>query len=126
MKPTVLVTGATGATGGVAAKLLLDAGFPVRCLVRHDDERSRKLRDRGAEIVLGDLLDFRSVRRSFEGVQRAYFVYPVRPGIIQATAQFAEAALEAKAEFVVNVADIIASGFEEQCRATALAIGTGL
>ena len=57
----------------------------------------------GVEIVGGDLLDFRAVRRAFDGTQRAYFVFPIRPGIVQATAHFAQAALEAKAEFIVNM-----------------------
>src|SRR5262249_57759610 len=57
----------------------------------------------GAEIVVGDLLDFRATRRAFDGAKRAYFVYPIRPGIVQATAHFAQAAAEAKAEFIVNM-----------------------
>jgi uncharacterized protein YbjT (DUF2867 family) len=103
MKPTILIAGATGATGRVATKLLLEQGFPVRAFVHRDDERSNKLRAGGAQIVVGDLLDFRAVRHAFQGAQRAYFVYPIRPGITQATAQFAQAALEAKAEFIVNM-----------------------
>ncbi|MFG1427968.1 NmrA family NAD(P)-binding protein [Roseixanthobacter glucoisosaccharinicivorans] len=43
------------------------------------------------------------MRRAFEGVSRAYFVFPIRPGIVQATAHFAQAAREAKAEFIVNM-----------------------
>jgi hypothetical protein len=50
-----------------------------------------KLEAQGAEIVVGDLLDFRA-SGAFDVVQRAYFVYPIRPGIVQATAHFAEAA----------------------------------
>ncbi len=103
MKPTILIAGATGATGSVATKLLLEKGFPVRALVHRDEERSRKLESQGVEIVVGDLLDFRAVRRAFNGAKRGYFVYPMRPGLTQASAQFAQAALEAKAEFVVNM-----------------------
>jgi hypothetical protein len=36
-------------------------------------------------------------------VERAYFCYPIRPGIVQATAQFAQAAKEASVEFIVNM-----------------------
>ena len=42
-----------------------------------------------------DLLDFESVRSALKGVQRAYFGYPIRPGLLQATARFAYAAKEA-------------------------------
>jgi NAD(P)H dehydrogenase (quinone) len=103
MKPTILVAGATGATGSVATKLLLEKGFPVRALVHNDDERAQKLKALGAEIFIGDLLDFRAIRRAFEEIKRAYFVYPMRPGLVQATAHYAQAALEAKTEFIVNM-----------------------
>jgi uncharacterized protein YbjT (DUF2867 family) len=103
MKPTILIAGATGATGSVSTKLLLENGFPVRAFVHKDDERAHKLQALGAEIFVGELLDFRAVRRAFEGIKRAYFVYPMRPGVVQATAHYVQAALEAKAEFIVNM-----------------------
>lgn len=99
----ILISGATGFTGSAAAKVLLQKGFRVRALVHKDDERSRQLEAQGAEIVVGDLLDLRSVRRAFKGINRAYFCYPVAPGLVEATANFAPAALEAKAEFLVNI-----------------------
>jgi NAD(P)H dehydrogenase (quinone) len=103
MNPKILIAGATGATGRVATQLLLEKRFPVRALVHKEDERSTKLKEQGAEIVVGDLLDLRAVRRAFDEVQRAYFVYPMRPGLTEATAHFAEAALEAKTEFIVKM-----------------------
>ena len=99
----ILIGGATGATGSVATKLLLKKGFSIRAFVHKDDERAHKLRALGADIFVGELLDFRAVRRAFEGIKRAYFVYPMRPGVVQATAHYAQAALEAKAEFIVNM-----------------------
>ena len=103
MQPLILIAGATGATGKVATRQLLEQGFPVRALAHKVDDRSQALAQAGAELFVGDLLDFRAVRRAFEGVQRAYFVYPMRPGLMQATAQFAQAAREAGAEFIVNM-----------------------
>lgn len=103
MKPTILIGGATGATGKVATKLLLDGGFTVRAFVHKGDQRSEQLKAQGAEIFIGDALDFRAVRRAFDGIQRAYFVYPMRPGLVQATTHFAQAAREAKSEFIVNM-----------------------
>src|SRR5262249_17588106 len=100
---SVLIGGATGATGSVATKLLLEKGFRVRAFVHKDDERAHTLQTLGAEIFVGELLDLRAVRRAFEGIKRAYFVYPIRPALVQATAHYAQAALEAKAEFVVNL-----------------------
>src|SRR5258706_2549166 len=99
----VLITGATGATGGAAAAQLLDKGHIVRALVHREDERSEALRKRGAEVVVGDLLDFDGIRQVMKGVNRAYFVYPIRPGLVQATAQFAQSAVEAGVDAVVNM-----------------------
>jgi uncharacterized protein YbjT (DUF2867 family) len=103
-----LITGATGATGGAAAALLLDKARQVRAFVHREDERSDALRKRGAEVVVGDLLDFDTVRRALQGVSRAYFVYPIRPGLIQATAQFAQSAIEAGVDAIVNMSQVSA------------------
>lgn len=103
MRSSILIGGATGATGSVATKLLLENGLAVRAFVHKEDERSEKLKSLGVEISIGDLLDFRAVRRAFDGIKRAYFVYPVRPGLLDATAIYAQAAAEAKAELIVNL-----------------------
>src|SRR5258707_763541 len=98
-----LITGATGATGGDAARQLLEKDHAVRVLAHRPDERSEQLQRLGAEAVFGDFLDFDSVRAALNGVQRAYFCYPISPGIVQATAQFAQAAKEAGVEIIVNM-----------------------
>jgi uncharacterized protein YbjT (DUF2867 family) len=99
----ILITGATGDTGGYAIDRLLEQGREIRALAHAKDERSEKLRERGVEVVYGDLLDFGQVRAALDGVRRAYFVYPIRPGILQATAYFAQAAKEARIDGIVNM-----------------------
>lgn len=102
----ILVTGSAGgrqgATGRHVAATLLAHGIPVRAFVRKIDERAQELRDLGAEVFEGDLLNLASVRRAFKGITRAYFTYPVDDGLLEATTIFATAAQEAKAELVVN------------------------
>jgi uncharacterized protein YbjT (DUF2867 family) len=104
----VLVTGATGDTGRATVDELLARGHLVRALAHGKDERSKKLQDQGVEVMYGDLLDFGQVRAALSGVQRAYFVYPIRPGILQATAYFAQAAKEAGLDGIVNMSQISA------------------
>ena len=104
----VLVTGATGDTGRATVDELLARGHEVRALAHGQDDRSKRLRERGVEVVYGDLLDFGQVRAALSGVQRAYFVYPIRPGILQATAYFAQAAKEAGVDGIVNMSQISA------------------
>lgn len=106
MLQPVLVTGAAGgsqgSTGRRVASLLLEEGIPVRALVHHLDARSEALRELGAEVVQGDLLDRESVRDSLRGIKRAYFTYPVADGLLEATTIFAMAAADAEIELVVN------------------------
>ena len=108
MAKIFLVTGSTGTTGSKTVKFLIDTGVRVRAFVHNEDERSAALAAQGAEIVRGDLLDFKAVRSALEGVRGAYFVYPIRPGILQASAYFAQAAKEAGIEIVVNMSQISA------------------
>ena len=103
-----LVTGATGDTGRYTTALLLERGHHVRALAHHEDARSEALKNQGAEIILGDLCDFTDVRRALQGVDGAYFVFPLLPGIVQATAFFAQAAREAKLDTIVNMSQIVA------------------
>ncbi len=105
---TIFVTGATGATGGAAVHQLLARGHHVRALAHRRDERADALERAGAEVVFGDLLDFDAVRTLLPGAQAAYFVYPIRPGILQATVQFAEAAREVGLDMIVNMSQISA------------------
>jgi NAD(P)H dehydrogenase (quinone) len=106
----ILITGATGYTGRYTAEVLLKEGFSVRAFVHRHDERSEKLRLAGAEIMVGDFLDLNRVREALEGVNTAYFVYPIDPGLIDATAYFAQAASETGAAAVVNMSQIAARG----------------
>ena len=108
---TVLVTGATGETGRYTVELLLKKGHAVRALVHKEDRRADVLRKQGAEVMVGDLLEHDDVLRATAGTAAAYFCYPVRPGLIQATAYFAHAARRANLGIVVNMSQISAREF---------------
>ncbi len=103
-----LITGATGNTGAHTVRLLRERGQRVRALVHSVDQRADRLRELGAEVVQGDLLDFPSVSAATAGVSAAYFNYPVAPGLIEATANFVQAASEAGVRSVVNMSQISA------------------
>ena len=100
---TVLVTGASGDTGRPTVERLLEKGLRVRALVRKDDERAQRLRDLGADVLLGDMKSLRDIRVAMDGVQRAYFVYPLEEGLVEAAVIFAQAAKEQKLEVIVNM-----------------------
>jgi nucleoside-diphosphate-sugar epimerase len=68
MAHPILVTGAAGgaqgSTGRQITSLLLEQGLPVCALVHKLDTRSDDIRQQGAEVVEGDLLDSGSVQHS--------------------------------------------------------------
>ena len=103
-----LVTGATGDTGSHTVEQLLARGHQVRALAHREDNRSKQLQKIGAEVVIGDFLDFDAMRTVLKGVRGAYFCYPIRPGILQATAYFSHAAKEAGVDCIVNMSQISA------------------
>ncbi|QXE33793.1 NmrA family NAD(P)-binding protein [Streptomyces sp. GMY02] len=103
-----LITGATGKTGRGTVELLLERGHRVRALVHREDERSRKLAEAGAEIAVSDLHDLDGVTAAVRGVRGAYLCHPILPGLIEATANFAQAATEAGVRSVVNMSQISA------------------
>jgi NAD(P)H dehydrogenase (quinone) len=107
-KDLFLITGATGKTGAHTVRLLREQGHSVRALVHTLDDRAERLAEQGAEVVPGDLLDFPSVSGATVGVTAAYFNYPITPGLIEATANFAQAASEAGIRAVVNMSQISA------------------
>jgi NAD(P)H dehydrogenase (quinone) len=73
--------------------VLLDEGFAVRAFVHNADERSDKLKARGAEIVVGDLLELGDARSALKDVNAPYF---------------AEAAEDASLNSVANMSQISA------------------
>jgi nucleoside-diphosphate-sugar epimerase len=69
--PSFLVTGATGFIGSHLVDSLLDRGAKVRCLVR-SLERGRVLRERGVELIFGDLDRPASLTAALEGIRTVY------------------------------------------------------
>jgi len=108
-KSLILVTGATGKTGGAVVRQLLDLGYPVRATVRKHDERADRLESMGAEVVVTDFHDLRSMRDAMEGAKRVYFVYPPQGDrLIEATTIAASAAQDAGVRAFVNMSQISA------------------
>ena len=102
-KPCILITGATGNVGAPLVAELLAKGFPVRAIVRTNDARSAKLADLGAEVVVADLYDADEMTAAAHGAQRAFYLPPFRPHMLQSAVAFAIAARDAKLEHVVQM-----------------------
>ena len=103
-KSMILISGATGATGGATARQLLKEGHAIRVLAHREDDRSKFLQDLGAEVVYGDLLDIHAVTAAFGGVRAALFIgSPLRPEMVKTSAIFGLVAKEAGVEIVVSM-----------------------
>jgi NAD(P)H dehydrogenase (quinone) len=94
---------ATGDTGRAAIKESIRRGLDVRAMIHVKDDRSAALEKLGAEIAVGDLHQIDTIRQAMEGTDAAYFVYPVQPGLIEATVNSAQAAKEASVAAIVNL-----------------------
>jgi NAD(P)H dehydrogenase (quinone) len=108
----ILVTGLPGQIGGVGqmvTSLLLERGLPVRALVLRADDRSAALRDAGAEVVIGDLLEPEDVYRAVSGCSRVYFAMSVSAGLLEATVNMAAVAREVGVDTVVNMSQMTVS-----------------
>lgn len=100
---TVLVAGSTGLTGTHVVRSLCAKGHHVRALVRRSDARSQTLVELGAQICIADMLNLPSMRKAMEGVEGAYFVYPLAIGVVEAAIVFAQAAKETGVGHIVNL-----------------------
>jgi len=109
MATPILVTGAAGRVGGVGrtiAELLLKQGKAVRAMVRSEDQRAQALRDMGAEVVVGDLLDLDSMHRAIAGCDTMYFGMSVSDTYLAATVNVAAVAKHHGVNAFVNMSQM--------------------
>jgi uncharacterized protein YbjT (DUF2867 family) len=108
----ILVTGAGGRVGGVGrviAQLLLNQGKAVRAMVRREDERSQGLREMGAEVVVGDLLDLDAMHRAIAGCETMYFGMSVSDDYLAATVNTAAVAKHYGVKAFINMSQMTLS-----------------
>jgi uncharacterized protein YbjT (DUF2867 family) len=109
IKPRIIVTGATGKTGSIVASELLKAGYPVRAMVRRENDRSARLKAQGADIAVADMSDVERISDALRDVQGAYYCPPLDPYMIQGAVAFAVAATEARLEHIVGLTQWLSS-----------------
>src|SRR3954469_8591030 len=109
MAPPILVTGAAGRVGGVGrtiTELLLKQGNAVRAMVRNEDQRAQALRDIGAQVVVGDLLDLDSMHRAIAGCEMMYFGMSVSDTYLAATVNAAAVAKHYGVKAFINMSQM--------------------
>ena len=86
--------------------MLLEQGHPARAFVRRDDERAQSLREAGAEVFVGDLLNIADVTAALKGVRRIYFSMSPSPYYADALTLMAAAArAQGDIEAFVNMSE---------------------
>jgi uncharacterized protein YbjT (DUF2867 family) len=109
MPNPILVTGAAGRIGAVGrtiTELLLKQGKVVRALVRSEDKRAQALREMGAEVVVGNLLDLDSMHRAIAGCEAMYFSMSVSDAYLAATVNAAAVAKHHGVKAFINMSQM--------------------
>ena len=105
----ILITGAAGRVGAVGrtiTELLLMQGKAVRAMVRTEDERAQALREKGAEVAVGDLLDLDSMHRVIAGCETMYFGMSVSDSYLAATVNAAAVAKHHGVKAFINMSQM--------------------
>jgi uncharacterized protein YbjT (DUF2867 family) len=104
---TVLVTGATGNTGGPLVELLVQKGAQVRAMVRSEAAVARFA---GTPVtpVVADFDDTAAVAAALVGVERAYLVTPSSERAQAQQERFAELAAAAGVQHLVKLSQLAA------------------
>jgi uncharacterized protein YbjT (DUF2867 family) len=113
MNGVYLITGAGGGIGSVSrlvVERLLSNGNQVRAMVHRDDARADRLRELGAEVVVGDLINPRDVAAAMANVDRMFFNMSVSPDYLEATAIVCAVARDRGGiEVIVNMSQMTVS-----------------
>jgi len=112
MGKPILVTGAAGRVGAIGrtvTELLLKQGKAVRAMVRTEDARAQALRAKGADVVIGNLLDLDSMHRVIAGCETVYFGMSVSDDYLAATVNVAAVAKHHGVRAFVNMSQMTLS-----------------
>lgn len=101
----ILVTGATGKTGGQVAKELAAHNIPVRVIVRNAD-KAAALKELGAEIAVGDMADKAAVSEALKGVDKAVLIMANGEDQLIIEKQFTDCAVAAGVKHLVKLSSM--------------------
>ena len=101
----ILITGATGKTGGEVARQLAAAKLPFRALVRNV-EKGHAVKALGAKIIVGDMADKAALQRAMEGVDKAFLVLSNDEEQLVLEKQFTDAAVAAHVGHLVYLSSL--------------------
>jgi uncharacterized protein YbjT (DUF2867 family) len=101
----ILITGATGKTGGEVARQLAAAGVPFRALIRNP-AKNAAIKALGAKVIIGDIADESILQRAFDGVEKAFLVLPNDEEQLTLEKKFTDAAVAAGVQHLVYLSSL--------------------
>jgi uncharacterized protein YbjT (DUF2867 family) len=101
----ILITGATGKSGGETARRLAAGGHAFRVLVR-DADRAAPLAELGAELAVGDIGDPGALAAAFDGIERGFLVMPNVQQQLELETGFIDAAVKAGVKHLAYLSSI--------------------
>ncbi len=107
MTARILVTGATGTTGGEVTRQLTEAGHDVRVLA-HGAEAAAKLARPGVEVAIGQYDDLASLAAALAGIEAVYAVTPVNARQVDWMRNLIDAARRAEVRRFVKLSGMTA------------------
>ena len=96
----ILITGATGKTGGELARQLTDAEIPFSAIVRNRD-KAGDLLDMDADVVYGDLSDREFLTAAMAGIEKAVLIMPNVEEQLEIEKQFVDVAVECGVQHIL-------------------------
>ncbi len=103
----ILVTGATGLTGGALVRRLSAGRVPVRALARSATRAERLSTLPQVEVVEGDMAQPATLGRALLDVDRAMLISSADPAMLEVQSNFIDAAARAGVGHVVKLSGII-------------------
>jgi uncharacterized protein YbjT (DUF2867 family) len=104
----ILVTGATGLTGGALVRRLSAAGVPVRALARSASRAEGLAALPQVEVVAADMARPATLGQALRDVDRAVLISSADAAMLEVQSSFIDAAAKAGVEHVVKLSGIIA------------------
>lgn len=101
----ILLTGATGKTGGELARQLNKADVPFSAIAR-SREKAAELLDMEADVVFGDLEDREFLSATMAGIEKAVLIMPNVENQLEVEKQFVDVAVEAGVQHILYQSSI--------------------
>ncbi|WP_192348793.1 NAD(P)H-binding protein [Algoriphagus sp. Y33] len=112
MKKNIVVLGASGTVGSKIAEILLKEGHQVTLLARHT-EKLEKFRNRGAEVLSGDVSNVEVLTNAFKNADSAFLILPdnakamnTRAYQRQVTSNYIQAIEKSGIKYIVNMSSL--------------------